>query len=170
MDIAFKDGVYFGSILVAFVWNYANTNKKIDLNKRELSNLKDTLNLIIEKEKTLFQKEFDSINSKLDTYFTKIDDLRNRMEDIEKDSVTFIHKEDVLKEHPTKNEFDNRLSQLEKTDNMLQNEVLGLKKELNKKFDKLEKSLEIHIKEEREAYNKQQDTLNKILFAIKDKQ
>ena len=167
MDVSLKDGIYFGSVLVAFVWNYANTNKKIDMNKRELDSLREMLNLVIDKEKTLFQKEFETVNSKLDTYFKKIDELRVRIESMEKTSISFIKKDESLRQHPTKDEIDNKLLQLEKTDSTLNNEIIAMKKDINKKFDKIEQSLEEHIREERKSFKENQEMLNKILVHLK---
>jgi chromosome segregation ATPase len=169
MDMSIKDGVYFGSLIISIVWSYANTNKKIDMNKKELDNLRDRIDLVIDKEKSLFEQEFKTIHKKMDTYFKRIDTLREKIEDIEKKSVTFIKKDEALKQHPTKDEIENKLNQLERVDNNLKDEIISLKKDLSKKFDKIEKSLEEHIREERESFKHHQDTLNQILMALKDK-
>jgi len=169
MDMSMKDGVYFGSLIISIVWSYANTNKKIDMNKKELDNLRDRINLIIDKEKSLFEQEFKTIHKKMDTYFQRIDNLRGKIEDIEKKSITFIRKDEALKQHPTKDEIENKLNQLERVDNNLKDEIVSLKKDLNKKFDKIEKALEEHVKEERESFKSHQDTLNQILLVLREK-
>ena len=78
-------------------------------------------------------------------------------------------KEEVVKQHPTKEEVESKLTQLEKVDNSLKDEIISLKKDINKKFDKIEKALEEHIKEERESFKHHQDTLNQILMVLKGK-
>jgi chromosome segregation ATPase len=169
MDMSVKDGLYFGSLIISIVWSYANTNKKIDMNKKELDNLRERIDLVIDKEKTLFEQEFKNIHKKIDTYFKKIDDLKEKIDVIEKNSITFIRKDEALKQHPTKEEIENKLTQLEKVDNSLKDEIISLKKDLSKKFDKIEKALEEHIKEERESFKHHQDTLNQILMVLKGK-
>ena len=139
------------------------------MNKKELDNLRDRINLIIDKEKSLFEQEFKTIHKKMDTYFQRIDNLRGKIEDIEKNSITFIRKDEALKQHPTKDEIENKLNQLERVDNNLKDEIIALKKDLSKKFDKIEKALEEHVKEERESFKSHQDALNQILLVLKDK-
>jgi Fe2+ transport system protein B len=168
-NLGIKDLVYFGGLLLGLGISWAKTNAKIRENSTELKTLKEMIELNIEKEKMLFQKEFETINSKIDTYFKKIDELRERMINMEKRSISFVEKDEIVRQHPTKDEVENKLNQLEKVDDNLKDEIISLRKDLSKKFDNLEKGLKEHIKEERESQRQNQDTLNQILLTLKDR-
>jgi len=169
MDINIKDGVYFASLLVAVVWSYAKTNQKHELNTKEIENLKETIKLNIEKEKIAIEQSIVDNDKKLNAIFKKIDTIITRLENLETKSVTLIDKDEAYDKHPTRAELENQLRQLQNVDTSIKSEMEEMKKDINKKLDKLEKQFEAHIKDERENHEKQQNLLNQILLKLGDR-
>jgi len=154
-----KDAIYFATVVGGVAISWAKTNASVKKNQREIEVLREVITNEINNEKSMVTQSINTLSEKLDAGFRRIDELRNKTEELDKESVIHVKQSD-LKAHPTREELQDKLTSLQNDDKALKDQITELKKEikgklhdLDTKFEVIKDSLFKHAKKEGDKLN-----------------